>query len=72
MNPHFRALARKLMARRKGYPTDLTPSSEVEQLIRSLWPLCSGKELIRLGPTGDGGYLVPDDLEGMLPAFRRE
>ncbi|MDZ7317271.1 MAG: FkbM family methyltransferase [candidate division KSB1 bacterium] len=69
MNPLFRAMARKIMAPRKGYPTDLTPKSEVEHLIRSLWPLRGGKELIRLGPSGDGGYLVPDDLEGIVACY---
>lgn len=27
------------------------------------------KELIRLGPIGDGGYLIPDDLEGIEACF---
>jgi hypothetical protein len=47
---------------RTGYP-------ELEGLIRSLRPLDSGVELIRLGPDGDGGYLLPDDLGGIEYAF---
>lgn len=39
-----------------------TPATEVDELIRSLHPVDSGVELIRLGPDGDGGYLLPDDL----------
>jgi hypothetical protein len=31
--------------------------------------MSTGKELIRLGPKGDGGYLVPDDLEGIEACF---
>lgn len=27
------------------------------------------KDLIRLGPNGDGGYLVPDDLTGIEACF---
>jgi len=43
--------------------------SEISDLILSLHPLDSGVELIRLGPDGDGGYLIPDDLEGIEYAF---
>ncbi len=31
--------------------------------------MCPGKALIRLGPRGDGGYLVPDDLAGIEACF---
>ncbi len=48
---------------------DRTGYSELEGLIRSLQPLDSGVELIRLGPDGDGGYLLPDDLDGIEYAF---
>ena len=39
-----------------------THATDVDELIRSLHPVDSGAELIRLGPDGDGGYLLPDDL----------
>ncbi len=48
---------------------DRTGYSELEGLIRSLRPVDSGVELIRLGPDGDGGYLLPDDLGGIEYAF---
>ena len=48
---------------------DRTGFSELEGLIRSLRPLDSGVELIRLGPDGDGGYLLPNDLDGIEYAF---
>lgn len=38
-------------------------------LLRSLHPIDAGHALIRVGPDGDGGYLVPDDLEGIAYAF---
>ena len=47
----------------------LTPKDELSSLINSLHPVDSGKELIRLGPSGDGGYLLPDDLEGIKYCF---
>jgi hypothetical protein len=46
-----------------------TRFSEVNNLIHSLRPIDSGVALIRLGPEGDGGYLVPDDLDGIAYAF---
>lgn len=52
-----------------GFPTRLTDRSRIEALLERLYPRCSGKELLRLGPRGDGGYLVPDDLEGIQACF---
>lgn len=46
-----------------------TRRDEIERLIAALRPLDCGVELVRLGPDGDGGYLVPDDLEGIGFAF---
>lgn len=45
-----------------AYPTALTDKSELARLIRQLHPVSPGIDLIRMGPDGDGGYLVPDDL----------
>lgn len=45
------------------------PRNELVSLIESLRPVDAGIELIRLGPDGDGGYLVPNDLEGIEYAF---
>ncbi|MEI8699540.1 FkbM family methyltransferase [Mesorhizobium sp. ISC15] len=42
-----------------------TPRDRVLRLIRSLRPISTVAPLIRLGPKGDGGYLVPDDLDGI-------
>lgn len=41
----------------------------LEALIRSLRPVRGDAPLIRIGPVGDGGYLVPDDLEGIDYAY---
>lgn len=51
------------------FPTGLVPKEELLGLIQSLHPVASGRELIRLGPAGDGGYLVPDDLEKIEACF---
>lgn len=48
---------------------DRTSPDDVRRVLRSLRPIDGGYELIRLGPDGDGGYLVPDDLAGIEYAF---
>jgi hypothetical protein len=49
--------------------TGCTDGADVLSLIKSLKPMDCGKELIRIGGNGDGGYLVPDDLEGIEYCF---
>jgi hypothetical protein len=41
----------------------------VEALVARLHPLLTEHPLIRLGCDGDGGYLVPDDLDGIAACF---
>lgn len=48
------------------YPT---PESKLGSLLQSLWPVECGRPLIRLGGDGDGGYVVPDDLDGIKYCF---
>ena len=38
---------------------------EILRLVRSLLPVAVPSGLVRIGPPGDGGYLVPDDFEGI-------
>ncbi len=46
-----------------------TNYAEISALIHALHPRDSGIDLIRLGPNGDGGYLIPDDLSGIEYGF---
>jgi hypothetical protein len=46
-----------------------TKRADVLGLIKKLRPQNCGKELIRIGTGGDGGYLVPDDLDGIEYCF---
>lgn len=46
-----------------------TPAAEVLGLIEKLRPMDCGKELIRIGKAGDGGYLIPNDLKGIEYCF---
>ena len=51
------------------YPTKATKLARVQDLLRQLYPILSNRALIRLGPVGDGGYLVPDDLADVEACF---
>lgn len=51
------------------FPTVLTSKRQLTSLINKLHPINPGVEMIRLGPKGDGGYLVPNDLIGIEACF---
>jgi hypothetical protein len=60
---HFLLKKKRMMLQR------VTDEGKVLKLIESLYPIQTQFELIRLGPSGDGGYLVPNDLEGIEACF---
>lgn len=51
------------------FPTKITDREDVDSLLRKLHPMSTDKTLIRFGPKGDGGYLLPDDLAGVQACF---
>lgn len=65
----FRKKTIDLLSSERWFSTSLTNKSRVENLIKSLSPIETSKPLIRLGPNGDGGYLIPDDLVGIDACF---
>ena len=65
----LKSLVRDILALNKNFPTELTDKNTLQSFIHKLFPLSPDKELIRLGPKGDGGYLVPDDLVGIEACF---
>ena len=56
---------------RKGklHVPPVTNDSDLLDLISRLHPIETEFPLVRLGPEGDGGYLVPDDLYGITACF---
>lgn len=56
---------------KQGVYLVISPTSKerVKSLIDKLHPFQIDKDLIRLGPNGDGGYLIPDDLDGVNTCF---
>ena len=69
MHPFLQNFSKSLLARFGVYPTRLTSLAALRQLITSLQPVTTEHELIRLGPAGDGGYLLPEDLGGIAACF---
>lgn len=51
------------------FVTKPAAAERVSALLQSLHPVACSKELIRLGPDADGGYLVPNDLAGIEACF---
>lgn len=52
-----------------AFPTRQTNKEELNNFIKLLYPISTDKKLIRIGPNGDGGYLIPDDIEGIKACF---
>jgi len=48
---------------------DQTDEKRIQELIHALHPITCDKPLIRIGAKNDGGYLVPDDFEGIEYCF---
>lgn len=49
--------------------TRATSNNDLKGLIKKLRPVSTNYELIRVGPKGDGGYLLPNDLENIEALF---
>lgn len=47
----------------------ITPPEKVKTLIKSLRPYKTEHELIRFGGVTDGGYLIPNDIQGISACF---
>ena len=44
-------------------------ASDLRSSLKLIQPKPSPAQLVRIGGSGDGGYLVPDDLEGLVACF---
>jgi hypothetical protein len=65
----LRAALQNYLLTRGVYTSRVADDRLVRQLIARLRPMQTGKPLVRLGGEGDGGYLVPDDLDGIRACF---
>ena len=69
MNEYLKSKVIQFLSIFNVYPSPLTDRKALRELIRNLAPVSTDGGLIRLGPSGDGGYLVPNDLEGIEACF---
>jgi hypothetical protein len=61
--------AASVTSRTAAFVTSRTDVQSLRRLIASLSPVETDKQLVRFGPAGDGGYLIPDDLPGIEACF---
>ena len=54
---------------RNTFRTSETDAGALRRMLTALHPLNTTTNLIRVGPSGDGGYLIPDDLDGLVACF---
>lgn len=60
----------KMRCRELGiYLGKITKEEQLKQFFQRIRPVTTNKELIRIGAEEDGGYLLPDDLEGVTACF---
>jgi len=73
MPPTLRTWARagvqRLLSQRGAVAVRETPHDQILQFVENLRPVDSGHGLVRLGGANDGGYLIPNDLQGITACF---
>ena len=55
--------------RRRGRAEEMSSREQLERFFGTLHAVDPGLPMIRLGGDGDGGYVVPDDLDGLAACF---
>jgi hypothetical protein len=53
----------------RGWVPPIAPEEGIHALLRAMRPRTTSKQLLRIGGEMDGGYLVPDDLDGVRYCF---
>ncbi len=69
MKQIIKTYSAKILSIGGAFPTTMTDSNKLQSLMQKLYPLSCDKELIRFGPQGDGGYLIPNDIAGIEACF---
>ena len=69
MNPRNKTAIRSMLFALGFRAIRQTKAADVLDLMQKLRPQDCGIDLIRIGSSGDGGYLIPDDLEGIEYCF---
>jgi hypothetical protein len=69
MNPTTKAAIRSALFALGFRAIRRTKVTDILDLMQKVRPQDCGIDLIRIGIGGDGGYLIPDDLEGLEYCF---
>lgn len=69
VTPRIRMLAKRVLSASGFVLERQSKSGDIHQALNYLVPKKSKFELIRIGGSNDGGYLLPDDLEGLGACF---
>jgi len=62
-------ITRQFMVHLNQFPGKATRPADLKALVNAMRVTPIGQELIRIGSDRDGGYLLPDDLEGIEHCF---
>ena len=65
----LKRLMRSSLLNQGVYLDRSTDNIKLNQFLTAVKPVRTNHELIRMGGDGDGGYLVPNDLEGIDVCF---
>jgi hypothetical protein len=65
----MKRIFKSLLLRRGIYVGHVTNRDSLNDFFKKIKPVQTNHNLIRLGGAGDGGYLVPDDLNGIEYCF---
>lgn len=69
MKNYITRILKKLLKSFGFHLADQTQISELKKLLKKLHPINTDIELVRIGGDSDGGYLLPNDLEGIEALF---
>ncbi|MEM7624594.1 MAG: FkbM family methyltransferase [Planctomycetota bacterium] len=69
MPKRIKRLIRNMVCGPNVYQARRTGAQDLQAMLDRLHPVAGSRALVRLGLPGDGGYLVPDDLEGIEACF---
>jgi hypothetical protein len=69
MGSPIRTLVAAAASRLGYFASKRTATAELRGVVDLLRPVDAGHRLVRIGGDGDGGYLLPDDLDGITACF---
>jgi hypothetical protein len=69
MGSPIRTLVAAAASRIGYFASKRTPLADLRRVVDLLRPVDAGRGLLRIGADGDGGYLLPDDLDRISACF---